>query len=96
MYDTEYACQDRRDDARAGVKSTALLFGDHVRAVLVVFAVAFVATLTTAGVMNNQGPMYFVITCGGAAAHFGWQFLTWEVDNAKDCGAKFKVRKRVI
>jgi 4-hydroxybenzoate polyprenyltransferase len=34
-YDTIYALQDRKDDVGAGVKSTALLFGDHV-----VFAVA--------------------------------------------------------
>jgi 4-hydroxybenzoate polyprenyltransferase len=30
-YDTIYACQDRADDARIGVKSTALLFGGKVR-----------------------------------------------------------------
>jgi len=31
-YDTIYALQDVRDDAIAGVRSTARLFGDHVRA----------------------------------------------------------------
>jgi 4-hydroxybenzoate polyprenyltransferase len=31
-YDTIYACQDRIDDARIGLKSTALRFGEHVRA----------------------------------------------------------------
>ena len=30
-YDTIYACQDREDDARIGVKSTARLFGVHVQ-----------------------------------------------------------------
>jgi 4-hydroxybenzoate polyprenyltransferase len=30
-YDTIYALQDRRDDVFAGVRSTARLFGDHVR-----------------------------------------------------------------
>jgi 4-hydroxybenzoate polyprenyltransferase len=30
-YDTIYACQDRKDDARIGVKSTALFFGERVR-----------------------------------------------------------------
>ncbi len=31
-YDTIYALQDREDDALMGIKSTALLFGDHVPA----------------------------------------------------------------
>lgn len=30
-YDTIYACQDRMDDARIGIKSTALRFGSHLR-----------------------------------------------------------------
>ena len=35
-YDTIYAHQDREDDALIGVKSTALLFGERTRPMLVV------------------------------------------------------------
>ncbi|GJE90101.1 4-hydroxybenzoate octaprenyltransferase [Phanerochaete sordida] len=90
VYDTEYGCQDRRDDVRAGVKSTAVLFGDHVRAVLIVFAIAFVGALTAAGVMNNQSTVYFAVSCCGTVAHLAWQLVTWEIESREDCGAKFK------
>ncbi|KAI0034587.1 UbiA prenyltransferase family [Vararia minispora EC-137] len=90
VYDTEYACQDRKDDAKAGVKSTALLFGDHVRSVLAVFAILFLASLVLIGVLNGQTAVYFVVSCGGAAAHLAWQLRFWDVDDPADCGAKFK------
>jgi len=90
VYDTEYGCQDRTDDIHAGVKSTALLFGDHVRAVLVGFATVFVGSLVAAGVLNNQTWIYYVVSVGGSAVHFVWQFRTWDVDSPADCGAKFK------
>ena len=91
MYDTEYGCQDRKDDVQAGVKSTALLFGDHVRSVLVGFAAVFVSCLVAAGALNGQTWVYYLVSVGGAVAHFAWQFATWDVDSPADCGAKFKV-----
>ena len=39
VYDTIYAHQDKADDARIGVKSTALLFGAQSRRTLTGFAV---------------------------------------------------------
>ena len=39
-YDTIYAHQDREDDALIGVKSTALLFGERTKPMLVVFYAA--------------------------------------------------------
>ncbi|KAK7459585.1 hypothetical protein VKT23_009566 [Stygiomarasmius scandens] len=89
VYDTIYACQDKTDDAKVGVKSTALLFGSHVRPILLFFAVSFLACMSYAGICNNQGLPFFLVSCGGAAVHFLWQFTTWEVDNPNDSGAKF-------
>jgi 4-hydroxybenzoate polyprenyltransferase len=34
VYDTIYAYMDKRDDVRAGIKSTALLFGPNTKAIL--------------------------------------------------------------
>lgn len=90
-YDTIYACQDREDDIKAGVKSTALLFGDYVWEILVGFSVAFEASLIGAGILNNQGAAYYVITCGGAMLYLTWQFATWKIEDGPDCSAKFKV-----
>ncbi|EKM60304.1 uncharacterized protein PHACADRAFT_167688 [Phanerochaete carnosa HHB-10118-sp] len=90
VYDTEYACQDRRDNVKAGVKLTALLFGSHVREVLVTFSVTFLACLVLGGILNGQTAVYFVFSCRGAALHFAWQFLTWDINDPADCGVKFK------
>jgi 4-hydroxybenzoate polyprenyltransferase len=52
-YDTIYAHQDREDDALIGVKSTALLFGQHTRLALALFyflaVVLIAAALWAAG-----------------------------------------------
>ncbi|KAJ7206112.1 UbiA prenyltransferase family [Mycena pura] len=89
VYDTIYACQDRKDDMTAGVKSTALLFGSWIRSILCLFAIAFVGCVFVAGVYNQQGMYFFIISVGGAAMFFCWQFLTWDVNNVNDCNAKF-------
>lgn len=45
-YDTIYAIQDREDDALIGVKSTALRFGEHIKAaVTVIYALCIVLAL---------------------------------------------------
>ena len=91
VYDTIYACQDREDDVRAGVKSTAVLFGDRVRPILVLFTLLFLVLMTYAGVSNGQGAGYFVVACAGSAGHFVWIFCSWDVDVPEDGGAKFQV-----
>ncbi|KAI0267872.1 4-hydroxybenzoate polyprenyl transferase [Gloeopeniophorella convolvens] len=89
-YDTIYACQDKRDDARAGVKSTALLFGQYTKSVLALFAGLLVTFLVTAGMLNGQQAPYFLVTVGGAAAHLTWQLRCLDVDNAKSCHLAFE------
>ena len=44
-YDTIYAIQDQEDDALVGIKSTARLFGHHVRAWITVFYSAVILIL---------------------------------------------------
>ncbi|KAI0087857.1 UbiA prenyltransferase family-domain-containing protein [Irpex rosettiformis] len=90
VYDTIYACQDRKDDVRAGVKSTAVLFGERVRTVLSLFATVFVACLFLAGVANEHGLWYFVVSVGGASCHLIWQLYTINFENRDDCKRKFK------
>lgn len=53
-YDTIYACQDREDDARIGVKSTARWFGSHVvGAVGLCFALSW-CCLSAAFIVTEQ------------------------------------------
>lgn len=51
IYDTVYAHQDKFDDAKVGIKSTALLFGSQTRPVLLAFTAALAALLATAIVL---------------------------------------------
>ena len=51
-----YVCQDKLDDVHAGVKSTALLFGDSTRIWLSGFAAMSVAGLTLAGASSCSRP----------------------------------------
>ena len=79
-YDTIYALQDMEDDLIAGVKSTALHFGAHVReGVGLFYALAFAligAALYAAGVMRGLALVGWL--CLGA--HFAWQI--WRLDPA--------------
>ncbi|KAI0943380.1 hypothetical protein AcW1_002552 [Taiwanofungus camphoratus] len=84
-YDTIYACQDRTDDLQAGVRSCALLFGDYVRPICACFASVFVLSLAYVGMLNGQGPVYFVIVVGGTVLHFIWQFATLDLNNGPCC-----------
>ncbi|KZT23197.1 UbiA prenyltransferase [Neolentinus lepideus HHB14362 ss-1] len=89
VYDTIYACQDRKDDIKAGVKSCAVLFGSWVKQILALFAAAFVGSLIYAGVESGQGWLYYLVAAGGCAAHFAWQLITLDPDDGKDCEYKF-------
>lgn len=49
IYDTMYAMADRQDDAKIGVKSTALLFGQQVQLILGVFQAMLIVLLFIIG-----------------------------------------------
>ncbi|TFY80858.1 hypothetical protein EWM64_g3156 [Hericium alpestre] len=88
-YDTIYACQDRRDDVKVGVKSTAVMLGDYVRPFTALCAVLFVSMLALVGVWNQQGPIFFVVSVGGTALHMIWQYATVDLDSPESCGLNF-------
>ncbi|EJC99745.1 UbiA prenyltransferase [Fomitiporia mediterranea MF3/22] len=84
VYDTIYGCQDRKDDLKAGVWSTAVLFGRFVLPAVVLFAVGFVVALLAAGLANNQGPPFFAGVLG-AATYLAWQLYIVDVDSPPSC-----------
>jgi 4-hydroxybenzoate polyprenyltransferase len=71
-YDTIYAIQDADDDARIGVKSSALLFGRAAWAWVGVFLAGTCALLAVAGAREGLGAVFFgaLALCG---AYFAWQ-----------------------
>jgi 4-hydroxybenzoate polyprenyltransferase len=76
-YDTIYAIQDRKDDVNAGVKSTALLFGDHVALAVALFYLATIVLAEIAlisagvGILGHLGLTAFAI-------HLAWQIRSLE------------------
>ncbi|GJN88726.1 hypothetical protein Rhopal_001692-T1 [Rhodotorula paludigena] len=90
VYDTIYAHQDKTDDVSAGVKSTALLFGEQTRPILTAFSASFVSLLALSGYLNAQGPAFYALSVGGAAAHLAWQLRKADLDSRESCWAMFK------
>lgn len=66
--------QDKHDDARVGIRSTARLFGQHSRAIISLFSIAMIGLLVYAGMRNDQGAPYYmgVTTAAGQLARIAW------------------------
>lgn len=60
-YDTIYALQDRDDDRRIGVKSSALFFGEAVPTAVGLFLMGMVGCLITAGQVSGLGVGYYLV-----------------------------------
>ncbi|TXT04274.1 hypothetical protein VHUM_04272 [Vanrija humicola] len=88
-YDTIYAHQDKRDDVLAGVKSTALAWGDKSKPIIATLYSAFVGCLAIAGHAMGAGPIYYAVSVVGAAAQLAWQVITVNLDDTADCWRKF-------
>ncbi|KAI5639359.1 ubiA prenyltransferase family domain-containing protein [Phthorimaea operculella] len=89
IYDTIYAHQDKLDDARIGIKSTALTFGAHTKPALYTTLAASVGLMATAGLNAGLEGAYYAALLG-YTAHAGHQIYTLNMDNPDDCAKKFK------
>lgn len=72
-YDTIYAIQDKTDDAKIGVKSTALRLGDKTKAFVVIFYVAAISCFVLA-----SGEFLTFIP---AAIHAVWQVYFLDINS---------------
>lgn len=88
-YDTIYAHQDKRDDARVGLRSTALLFRHHSRLWVAGFYAVAVLLLVVAGWGAGVGAVFFLLLAIG-----GWQLLSqlirWVPDEPANCLLQFR------
>tara|TARA_B100000676_G_scaffold212320_1_gene208703 strand:- start:5474 stop:6409 length:936 start_codon:yes stop_codon:yes gene_type:complete len=91
-YDTIYALQDKDDDALIGVRSTALLFGQHTPYWVAVFYSASLIMFAVAGLQADMNTLYYV-GVGIATIQFGWQVLRLDIKDPQNCLAKFKSNK---
>ena len=67
VYDTQYAMADREDDLKAGVRSTAILFGELDRTLVGGLQLLLFLALLLAGVGAGLGAWYY----GGVALAAG-------------------------
>lgn len=88
VYDTIYAHQDKNDDLRLGIKSTALKFNEDTKLWLSGFSATMIGSLVASGLMNMQTWPYFAAV-GIISSHLAYQISTLQINNANDCSRKF-------
>jgi len=83
-YDTIYAHQDKKDDERIGVKSTALRLRDNTRPVVAGFYLGTTIALALAGWITESGIGLFSMIIL-VQMHFGWQLCEVDLDDPASC-----------
>ena len=91
-YDTIYAHQDKEDDARIGVKSTALKFGPASKPMVLGFYGAAFAGIAAAGLMAGLSAVFLPLV-GLGAAFLLLRLAAWRPDDPADCLARFKEQR---
>ncbi|EAZ63210.1 Para-hydroxybenzoate--polyprenyltransferase, mitochondrial precursor (PHB:polyprenyltransferase) [Scheffersomyces stipitis CBS 6054] len=87
-YDTIYAHQDKQFDIKAGIKSTALAWGDKTKPILKGLTYTQAAFYTAAGVLNSMGPGFY-ITGVWAFTRLYNQIRKVNLDDQKSCWSAF-------
>ncbi|KAL4621552.1 hypothetical protein ACB092_06G237100 [Castanea dentata] len=91
VYDTIYAHQDKEDDLKVGVKSTALKFGDSTKEWITGFGIASISSLALCGYNAGIGwPYYAFLTA--ASGQLAWQIQTVDLSSRADCNRNLVVR----
>jgi 4-hydroxybenzoate polyprenyltransferase len=93
-YDTIYAHQDKEDDIRIGVKSSALALGAKTRPWLFVFYTAALTLWGSASQAVGLGVLFWA-GLGLAGLQLIWQVWRVDIDDPADCLAKFRSNRAV-
>ena len=93
-YDTIYAHQDKEDDARIGVKSSALALGDKTRPFLFLFYGTGAVLWIAAGIADSLRPI-FLIGMALAVGQLAWQAARVDINDPIDCLVKFRSNRLV-
>src|SRR5215472_2189366 len=93
-YDTIYAHQDKEDDLRIGVKSSAIALGSRTRPWLFGFYAAALLLWMGAGLAAGLGVLFWA-TLAGSGLQLAWQAGRVAIDDPSDCLAKFRSNRAV-
>ena len=91
-FDTIYAHQDREDDAIAGVRSTARLFGERTRPFLAACYAGAVACFALAGWSAGLG-LWFTAALILPAASLSWQVIRLDIHDPALCLRLFRANR---
>ncbi|XP_068461380.1 4-hydroxybenzoate polyprenyltransferase, mitochondrial [Clinocottus analis] len=94
IYDTIYAHQDKEDDIKVGVKSTALRFHEQTKPWLSGFMVAMMSGLVVTGVNAEQTLPYYAVL-STVAVHLTHQIYTLDINKPEDCWKKFSSNRNL-
>lgn len=87
-YDTLYAYQDRHDDMKMGLGSTAVFFKDKPHEFLVFLVILILSLLGLGGIWCDlQGGFFMGLL--GVGLHFSWQLRTLDLKRPKTFGQTF-------
>lgn len=88
-YDTIYAHQDKRDDEKIGVRSSARRLGTKTKPVVLCFYLLAVVFWCMALAANDAVAWSYVVMLL-VTLHFAWQSRTVQLDNPASCLRIFK------
>jgi 4-hydroxybenzoate polyprenyltransferase len=88
-YDTIYALQDKEDDALAGVRSTARLFGSKAK-ILITICYAIATVLFGLSFWMAEAEIAAFVGLALGALHLGWQVRTLDPDSPERCLKLFR------
>lgn len=88
-YDTIYGHQDIEDDLQIGIKSTAILFGQHTKLLVGLWYSITVVALLACGYLMQYSMLYYmgIIAC---AIQLIWQVVSVRLDQPQHCLRAFK------
>lgn len=89
-YDTLYAHQDKEDDYRVGVRSTAITFGAYSKHIIALFYASAWLLLMTALWVSSPINLYQWLLLAFCALHLVWQVAGVHLENPTDCLKRFK------
>jgi len=100
IYDTLYAHQDKSDDKKLGLKSTALTFGEEgTKPILTGLTALAWGSWMLAGYNNGYGEIldapYYYVGVSTAASHLLWQIYTADLNNTKNLAERFRSNNMV-
>ncbi|MDR0288775.1 MAG: 4-hydroxybenzoate octaprenyltransferase [Rickettsiales bacterium] len=88
-YDTIYAHQDKRDDEKLGMKSTALYFGDTTKSWLKRFHLISLMMWLYAGILSSLNNIFYIALLA-VGVMFHCQYKNLNPDDSSQCMSIFK------